>query len=229
MADVLVVVAHPDDEVLGCGATLARLTSAGHRVRVLMAADGERGRPGATDDMVAARQDCARRAAQVMDTEPPEFLDLPDQALETVPRIELTRRIESMAARFPPDLVLTHDPGDLNLDHRVVHEATATAFRPLPETSWAALCTFETPSASEYGTDTTGRPFSPTLFVDVVDHLETKLAALGCYPGEQRAVPHPRHPDTVRAQAHVRGAAVGLAAAEAFHVAYLRGSVPLLT
>ena len=227
MADVLVTVAHPDDETLGCGATLARLTSRGHRVQVLVVADGERGRPEATDASVAERQAAARAAAVVLGTQPPRFLDLPDQALETLPRLEITRAIEALAEDFAPDVVLTHDGNDLNLDHRVVHDATVTAFRPLAGRPWATLCTFETPSASEYGALAHGSAFNPNLFVDVTDHFDAKLEAMACYRGEQRPAPHPRHPDSLTALATVRGAACGLARAEGFNVVFARGPVVL--
>ncbi|MEL7207434.1 MAG: PIG-L deacetylase family protein [Actinomycetota bacterium] len=226
MADVVVVVAHPDDEVLGCGATVARLSAEGHRVHPLILADGETGRPGAGPTEVEARRAAARAAAEVLGTEEPTFLDLPDQGLETRPRLELTQAIERFAEPIAPALVLTHDAGDLNLDHRVVHECTVTAFRPLPDAPWAGVATFETPSASEYGDVALGRPFAPNVFVDVTDHFETKLAAVGCYPAELRPPPHPRHPESITALARVRGATVGHELAEAFALSFARG--PLL-
>ena len=220
---ILVPVAHPDDEVLGCGGTLALQAARGDTIQVVIAADGETGRQGAEPASIAARQENARQACACLGLLPPIFLELPDQRLASVPLLDLTHRLEAVARAFQPELVLTHDRTDLNQDHRVVLAAAAVAFRPLPGASCRRFLTFETPSATDFGGLHATEPFAPTVFVDITAQMERKLAALACYQAEARDAPHPRSPESVTALATWRGACAGLARAEAFRLVYAIG------
>ena len=222
---VLVVAAHPDDEVLGCGGTSAWHVARGDNVHVLIVAEGATSR-GAERDTTAdaaalsALQDAARGAASALGTEPPLFGGLPDNRLDTVPLLDVVKLVEATAEAVKPQIVYTHHAGDLNVDHQVVARAVATAFRPLPGASARTIYSFETVSSTEWaiGQSAASSVFQPTRFVDVSAHLDAKAAALECYAMEMRPFPHARSVEAIEALARVRGASVGLAAAEAFGV-----------
>lgn len=218
-ARVLVVAAHPDDELLGCGAAVARHIAEGARAWTLVMAQGVAARPGLSAaetarQLASLRKDSAR-ANRMLGVERSLLLDFPDNRLDTVPRLDLIQAIEAVVGRFRPDLVYTHSGADLNVDHQLVSEAVRTACRPLPGSSVREIRAFETASATEWRFDRE-RAFTPNLFVGVESFLAKKLAALACYKGEMRAFPHPRSPDYLRALAKTRGAQSGFRAAEAF-------------
>lgn len=216
---VLVIAAHPDDEVLGCGGTMARAAAEGAAVHVLFLADGVSARGGGTADVAAAlarRREAAVAAAAALGARPPAFGDFPDNRLDGVPLIEIVQRVEEAIARIHPATVITHHGGDLNIDHRLVHQAVVTACRPLPGSSVRALWCFETVSSTEWASAAIGDAFRPTLYVDIAAFLEAKLRALDCYGEEMRAFPHARSREAVEALARLRGASAGRGAAESF-------------
>jgi LmbE family N-acetylglucosaminyl deacetylase len=212
---VFVVAAHPDDEVLGCGGAIARHADRGDRVDVLFVADGVTSRPGGKASL-EGRRAAARRAAQVLKVRAPRFLDFPDNRLDSVPLLDIVQALERVIAEVAPTVVYTHHGGDLNIDHRIVHQATLTALRPMPNSKIEGLFAFETPSSTEWATPAIGAGFRPDRFIDISSVLERKLAALEAYGEELRPFPHPRSAEAVRALATWRGASAGLKAAEAF-------------
>lgn len=218
---VLVVAAHPDDEVLGCGGTIARHAALGREVHVLFVADGETSRNAGeaeTEELVAARRGAAEKACRMLGARPPLFVNLPDQRLDSIPLLEITQAIERQALPLAPRFVYTHHIGDLNLDHRLVAHAVLTAFRPTPGRSAQGVYGFEIPSSTEWSfSDVVGR-FHPSRFVPIAAWLSVKLAALAEYDVEMRPFPHPRSYDAVEMLAKLRGATVGLEAAEALMV-----------
>jgi N-acetylglucosamine malate deacetylase 1 len=211
---VLAVVAHPDDEILGIGATLARHAMDGDRVEILIMATGATSR-GAGADAVAALQYAAKEAAQCIGAAGVKFGGLPDQRLDTVPALDIVKLIEASASA-PPTIVYTHHPGDLNRDHGVVTAAVMAAFRPMPGSSVRAIYAAETLSSTEWAIPTAANAFIPDHFVAVDQQMSRKMAALKAYAGEMRAFPHARSYQAVEALAQYRGAQVGVPAAEAF-------------
>lgn len=213
---VLVIAAHPDDEVLGCGGTLARHAAEGDEVHVLFLADGESAR-GADGTAIAQRRDMACRAARALGTHPPRFLGLADNRLDGMDLLDIVQPIEAVIAELAPTRVYTHHGGDLNIDHRRAHQATLTACRPQPGTPVCGLYAFEVPSSTEWaGPGPT--PFVPTRFVDITGHLTAKATALAAYNAELRRFPHARSTEGLEALARWRGVSAGLGAAEAFMV-----------
>lgn len=215
---MLAVFAHPDDEVLGAGATLARHAAAGDAVHILLLADGETSRGGHGEDRVGSRGQAAATAARVLGAAPPRLLGLPDQRLDTVPLLDIVREIEAAAAAISPAIVYTHHPDDLNADHRIVCGAAMTAFRPQPGSAVRAIYACEIASSTEWSPPSDLRGFKPRRFIDVSATLAKKIEALRCYEKEMREFPHPRSYRAVEALAQWRGASAGLAAAEAFDV-----------
>jgi N-acetylglucosamine malate deacetylase 1 len=213
----LVVAAHPDDEVLGCGATVARLTASGVRVRALILATGGLSRADGSQDDVNDLKAAAMTAAVTLGVEEVIFGNLPDNAMDTVSLLEVVQLVESNVQNFKPQLLMTHHAGDLNIDHRIAHEAVLTACRPLAGNPVQTILTFETVSSTEW--QSTALPaFRPTVFVECGPALEIKMTALGHYKMEMQESPHPRSVEQVRELAHLRGRANGFDAAEAFDV-----------
>jgi N-acetylglucosamine malate deacetylase 1 len=214
---VLVVAAHPDDEALGCGGTIARHIAAGDAVHVLFVADGVRGR-GEGRDAIAQRRANCHHALALLGVKEPSFLDLVDQKLDATPLYDVTTAIENATRDLRPDVVYTHHAGDLNADHRVVSQAVLTAFRPLPGAAGRCIYGFEVASSTEWAFGSTGEDFRPARFVDISATFDAKMAALRAYDGEMRNFPHARSYKAVEALAVWRGATVGVPYAEAFTV-----------
>jgi len=221
--NVLIIASHPDDEVLGCGATIARHAARGDVVHTLILAEGVTSRVGVADAAqqrrLAALHKAAGRANACLGVKKVELLGFPDNRMDSVDRLDVTQAIEARVAKFRPRVVYTHHPGDLNIDHQITHEAVAAACRPLPGQTVEKVLCFEVPSSTEWRFAGSGPAFAPNWFVDVSAHLDTKLAALREYKAEMRAWPHPRSYKAVTHLARWRGASVGVEAAEAFVLA----------
>lgn len=228
---VLIVAAHPDDETLGCGGLIAKMTAGGARVVVAIMTDGVGAREGTEADAhyrwKAATNATAILGAQITplarwqhwrvgEVEHEWDGRVPDNAADTVARLRVTQLVETHIKECDPRIIVTHHHQDLNIDHRRVSEAVLTAARPLPGTHVREILAFETPSVTGYGP--VFGDFRPTLFVDIEATLDRKIAALACYGAEIRTFPHPRSEHAVRALATWRGASVGMVAAEAFEV-----------
>lgn len=219
----LVVAAHPDDEVLGCGGTIARLAHHGSAVHIALLADGVTSRgetrvPLAYSQTLVARQQCAQAAAAILGAAPVTFGHFPDNRMDSVDLLDVVRFVETLVERHRPDLVLTHHPGDLNIDHRVVQQAVVTACRPQPGHPVETVLFFEVASSTEWQPPAAGSIFAPNWFVDISAHLETRRRALKEYGMEMRPWPHGRSYEAVDHLARWRGASAGVEAAEAFEL-----------
>ena len=218
--DIAVIAAHPDDEILGCGATMARHAAAGDRVRILIAAEGATSRQGAKAQETEALREAGRKAARIVGAASIEWLGLPDNRMDSVDLLDIVHRVEQFLAQRPSDVVYTHHAGDINVDHVLTQRAVMTALRPLPGAKFRTVLQFEVPSSTEWGASAGGSPFVPQWFEDVSDFLPAKLAALDAYASEMRPAPHPRSREGVTALARMRGATAGFAAAEAYMLAW---------
>lgn len=213
---VAVVGAHPDDEVLGAGATLARHARAGDEVHALVVADGAGSRY--PDEMMGTLEKDARRAAETIGFTSLRLQALPDQRLDTVPFIELTQLIESALDEIDPHVIYTHFPDDVNADHGLVARATWTACRPYYRPGLRRFAVFETPSSTEWAWPMNDTSLQPNHFVDVTGTLDIKIAAMECYETELRDYPHPRSTRALRERAAFWGSQVGRLAAEPFRI-----------
>jgi LmbE family N-acetylglucosaminyl deacetylase len=219
---VLIIAAHPDDEILGCGGTMSRLAREGHDVRIAILAEGISSRYALREEADAA--DLSRlhagseQAATKVGAKQVVLCKLPDNRLGSVPLLEVIKTVENLIARFEPETIYTHHPGDLNVDHEIVHRAVLTATRPTTGHCVREIYAFEVPSSTEWAFQRLGRSFRPNVFVDIADLLETKIAAMACYQTEVRPFPHPRSAEALRAIATRWGSAAGLPAAEAFEL-----------
>ncbi len=221
MGCVLVVAAHPDDELLGCGGTVARHIQSGDEVHVLILAEGAASRFDRRDQTVENRIDelrtSAAQAAELLGLNEPRFGGLPDNRMDGLDLLDVVKIIETCVRETSANTVYTHHSGDLNVDHLVTHKAVVTACRPLPGMSVSHIYAFETPSSTEWVGDPVVA-FGPRHFVNVADYLDLKLKALSLYENEMRSFPHPRSLEAVENLARYRGSSVGISAAEAFEV-----------
>jgi len=218
--NILAVVAHPDDEILGCGATLKKLADQGHHIFTCVLcseADARYKRP-ALDKFTTV----ADRAARIVGVTESVGFKFKNIQLNTVPHLEVVKGIESAIVRFKPNWIFTHHPNDLNVDHRVCYEAT-TAASMLPQrlssdldpTMIKRLYLFEILSSTDWAPPI-GEAFRPNSFFDVAASFEAKVAALDAFEGALKPFPHSRSRENVRNLANLRGAQAGFALAEAF-------------
>ncbi|MCR6672047.1 PIG-L deacetylase family protein [Devosia ginsengisoli] len=214
--NVLVIAAHPDDEVLGCGGTIAKYVRTGAVVNVAFLADGVYSRAQVDDAELIRRQQAARTALRILGANAPSFGAFPDNRMDSVPLLDIIKSVEQRIDEYQPDLVLTHHAGDVNVDHRLIHEAITAACRPQAGHPVKSLRFFEVASSTEWQIPGSAPTFAPTWFEDISATFEAKMAALDAYAMEMRAWPHPRSMEGVAALARWRGATIGVDAAEAF-------------
>jgi N-acetylglucosamine malate deacetylase 1 len=213
---VLTIAAHPDDETLGVGGTMALHAARGDEVWVCVLTDGVTARHG----HVEQQSECAVRAGDVLGVSRIVFCGLPDQRLDNLPLLDVITAIEKCIAEFQPDVVYTHFKEDANQDHRIAFQATLVAARPVEGSSVKRFLCYETASSTEWAAPFTGSVFAPNVFVDITATLETKIEAMRRYAdtfsGEVRPYPHPRSYEAMEAYAKRHGAAAGMGAAEPF-------------
>ncbi|MGO0790219.1 PIG-L deacetylase family protein [Herbaspirillum seropedicae] len=213
---IVVVAAHSDDEALGCGGTIARHSADGDIVHLVFLADGVSSRPG-NDDVLRQREAAAAQAHQILGVRSTHYLAFPDNRLDSVPLLDIVKKLEDVLALLAPEIIYTHHHGDLNVDHRITHEAVMTACRPLPGSSVKEIYAFEVMSSTEWS-GSGNIPFTPQLTIDISAYLEAKLAALKAYEIEMRPQPHSRSIEHLRALALHRGHSAGMYAGESFMV-----------
>lgn len=219
---VLVIGAHPDDEVLGCGGAIARHVAHGDQVHVAIMGEGAMSRHASSDATTTAELarlgECAQRCGEILGVASIYFHGFPDNRMDSFDQLTINKAVANVGERLKPTIVYTHHAFDLNVDHRRIHEAVMTAFRPLPGSIVRKILCFETPSSTEWQTPVPHLSFTPQFHVDITDLLELKLKALEAYGTEMREFPHPRSLKGVEYLARLRGAAIGCHAAEAFMV-----------
>jgi N-acetylglucosamine malate deacetylase 1 len=212
---VLVAAAHPDDDVLGMGGTIAlHATVRGDAVRIVCVTDGSSTQYPGDQAKRDQKNDEAVRAAAVLGVEDYVHLDLPDMRLDTIPHAELNGVVEEQVRDFRPSVVYAVHP-DVNRDHRALFDSVAVATRPVPGQVVRRLLTYGPTSSVEWTPATTGS-FVPNWFVDIGETLDAKLAAFACYETERREPPHPRNERGIKAHAEFYGAGAGCLYAEPF-------------
>jgi len=225
--DIAIIAAHMDDEVLGCGGTIARYNIEGNNIHVLVLTDscsaGHRdvklilGSQGTVieEEIISGKKAEFIAAMEVLGGYKSwKICDFPDMRLDTVPHIDLNQAIESFIDEVQPEMVFTHHPGDINRDHRLIHESVMVATRPVSGCPVKKVLCGE----SMYNNEWFGQPFVPNTYIDISDTLNIKLEAMERYQSEIRTPPHPRSIRSLINLASIRGSAVGVSAAEAFQL-----------
>jgi LmbE family N-acetylglucosaminyl deacetylase len=218
----LIIAAHPDDEVLGCGGTIARLAQEGHEAFIAILGEGITSRSTKRElvdqtllDALHAR---SQQVAKFLGANDPFLYKLPDNRLDTLPFLDIVKIIEGLVERLLPQVIYTHHGGDLNIDHMIIHRATLTVTRPMVRCPVKELYAYEVPSSTEWSLGQFSPIFRPNVFMDIGATLENKIQAIQFYESEVQSFPHPRSPETIRAAARHWGSVAGLEAAEAFEL-----------
>ena len=211
----MVIAPHPDDEVLGAGATMARFSEEGHEVYVCIVT---RGRPPMFDEASVER--VRREAAQAdrsLGVRKTIFLEgFPAALLDTIPHSRLNAALAEVVDDVNPEVLLIPHAGDLHMDHRLVFESALVAVRPTARPSPRSVLAYETLSETDWKAPRVGPSFEPTTHVEVGPYLERKLDAMRIFESQVKDFPHPRSLESLRALARMRGGSVGFEAAEAF-------------
>jgi N-acetylglucosamine malate deacetylase 1 len=224
MKRVLVFAAHPDDEVLGMGGTIAVHAGVrGDAVRIVCVTDGSSTQYPGDAETRAQKEREARSAAAELGVTDYVHLDFPDMRLDTLAHVDLNKVTEEHVRDFAPQVVYTPQP-DVNLDHRALFDSVAVATRPMPGQLVRRLMTYAPTSSNEW-TPAPLNWFVPNWFVDVTETFERKLAAFGHYGTEQRPYPHPRSERAIRAAGEFYGSSCGCEYAEPFVL--VRGLDPI--
>jgi LmbE family N-acetylglucosaminyl deacetylase len=210
---ILVIAAHPDDEVLGCGGTIAKHTQQKDQVRVLFIADGENSRD---TTHLEQRKKSAQNALKILGATAEGFLDFSDNQLDSVPLLQIIQKIERTIQTYKPEIVYTHHYGDLNIDHSLTNRAVMTACRPLPGCSVKEIYAFEVLSSTEWADE--AEQFKPNHFVDIQNFWDKKVDAITEYKAEMREFPHSRSMENLDALSTFRGGSIGVQRAEAFRL-----------
>lgn len=216
---ILVIAAHPDDEVLGCGGTLSKFSKLGYEINVAFFSDGVSSRNlklGKKKKEILQRKKSSYRAAKILGINKIEFFDLPDNQFDTIPLLEIVKLVESLIKKYSPSTIFTHYDNDLNIDHRMISRAVITATRPYPGSYVKRLLFFEIPSSTEWNFSSSLKSFLPNYFINIDSELRIKLKAIKCYSQELRKWPHPRSLEGINNLAKVRGATCGFKSAESF-------------
>lgn len=220
----LVIAAHPDDEVLGCGGTIARLAREGHDVYIAILGEGITSRYArreqADKSLVKTLHSRSLKVAELLGAKDVLIYNLPDNRFDTVPLLDIVKMIEEILRKVSPQIIYTQHGGDLNVDHQVVFRATLTAARPTTGSPVHTVYAYEVPSSTEWAFAQFAPAFRPNVFVDISTTLDTKIKAMQIYESEARPFPHPRSPEALRVTAQRWGSVVGLCAAEAFELIY---------
>ncbi|MBF0485499.1 MAG: PIG-L family deacetylase [Candidatus Omnitrophica bacterium] len=227
----MVVVAHPDDEVLGCGGAIASHRRNGDRVTILIMADGVTSRAYNPQEKISRVQELARHDKAILSRRKEAlkagaslgvaakdiiFMNLADQRLDSYPFLDVVKHVEMVKQKVKPSLVYTHFWNDFNKDHQLVCQAVLTAFRPAWGKKNTAVFHMEIPESTCLSVPCRGADFIPDHFVDIAKSLPAKLKALKVYESEARKSPHPRSVEFIETLASQRGQQSGLKLAEAF-------------
>jgi LmbE family N-acetylglucosaminyl deacetylase len=213
---VLAIAAHPDDETIGAGGTIARHVAQGDEVYWCVVTQAY-SPPWPEETLIEAR----RQVDQVRDVLGIQEIfscGFPTVKLNTVPYIDLCSALQQVVDQVQPEIVYTTPRDDINQDHRIVYEATLVATRPLPGSSIRRLLCYEIGPTARFGLPAGSAGFVPNVFVDISRYLDKKLEAARCYRTELREYPHPRSIEGLRLLAQERGLSVGLQAAECFQL-----------
>ena len=219
---ILVVAAHPDDEVLGCGGSSFNRAKAGDDLYFAILGEGITSRFDKRDpdlDMnKQALHDSCRKVADLLGAADLFMYNLPDNRFDSMPLLDVLKPLERLIRQIEPAEIYTHSGGDLNIDHMVTHRAVMTATRPMTDCPVTDIYAFEVASATDWAFQQFQPVFRPNVFVDISGSIDRKIQAMACYEGELRPFPHPRSSEAIRSSARRWGSVSGLTYAEAFEL-----------
>ena len=218
---ILIIAAHPDDELLGCGGSIIKWIKNECLVKVIYLSEGVTARKSLTEDRnwdsdIQAREEMAEKYAKASGIEIIKFMRKPNLKTRELSMLEIVKEIAGFITEINPSEIYTHFPGDLNSDHQVCFEAVVTACRPFMGIKVNSIYSFEVPSSTNWSSSLNSPAFKPNHYIEIDEQIEEKIEMLNFYDYEMRDFPHPRSPENIRAQAQIRGSEIGSKFAEGF-------------
>ncbi len=218
MKKILIVAAHPDDEVLGCGATVAKLIKEGYQATTLILGEGVTSRSDSSKqdtfkEEIKELKEQAIKANEILGIKEIIFNDLPDNSFDSVSLLKIVKKIEQVKNKIDPTIIFTHYKADLNIDHQLTYNAVLVATRPLINETCKEIYSFYVSSSTEWNYPFS---FSPDVFFDIKETINLKLKALKAYKSEIREFPHPRSLKGIKINSNYWGISVGLEYVEPF-------------
>lgn len=217
----MLIAAHPDDEILGCGGTLLYFKKKKYEVKVIFLSDGESSRIGNQQkslNFIKKRESQAIKVSKLARFQKPVFARFEDNKLDTVPLLKIVKFVEKQILDFKPSIIFTHNEHDLNIDHTITFRAVLTATRPSTKTFVNTIYCFETPSSTENNFSYIKTKYNPNIFFDISKHINKKIKLVQVYGGEIKKQPHPRSIRKIKTLAEYRGSQIGKKYAEAFYL-----------
>lgn len=211
---ILVIAAHPDDEILGCGGTINKLKNS-NTIKIVFLTNGVSARSKNKKKENIRKNECLS-LMKYLKLPKPVFFNFPDNALDSIPILRIIKKIENLIKKFKPNIIFTHSDNCLNIDHMIAYRATITACRPILPNIVNLILSFEIPSSTEWKI---GRnKFNPNFYIDIKNDLSEKINCLKFYKSELRRLPHSRSLKGIENVAKYRGLECGKIAAEAFEI-----------
>lgn len=212
LSNVLVVAAHPDDEVLGCGGMIAKMAQQGHGVYVLILAEGKTSRGEGNKELSKLSKEI-KTAHSILGVKKTFESHFPDNQMDSIPLLKIIKEIEKVKNLVKPEIIFTHYKDDLNIDHKITFEAVITASRPIKGETVKKIYSFEILSSTEWNKKT---EFLPDAYFDIKGTIADKTKAMSAYKSELKKFPHPRSIKGIQVKAMQRGMECGMEYAEAF-------------
>lgn len=213
---ILIVAAHPDDEVLGCFGTVSKLIEEGYDAYTLILSGGKTSRGEVDKKELDLLQEEMKKANELIGIKKIFTASFPDNAFDSVPLLEIVKEIESVKNELKPEIIFTHHFGDMNIDHQITHRAVLTATRPMQDECVKTIYAMEIPSSTEWNAFSAQNVFIPNVFFEIEKTIDLKIKAMAEYKSELRDYPHPRSLEHIKELAKVSGAKVGLNYSENF-------------
>lgn len=213
---ILIVAAHPDDEVLGCFGTVAKMIKAGHEAYTLILSGGKTSRDNTEQSEIDNLKIEMQKANELIGIKKIYQGDFPDNSFDSVPLLEIVKKIEEIKEEIQPEIIFTHHIGDMNIDHQITHKAVLTATRPMKDECVKTIYSMEVPSSTEWNSFNGVTTFIPNVFFEIEDTIDLKIEAMSKYKSELREYPHPRSLQHIKEFSKVNGTKVGLNYSENF-------------
>ena len=211
---VLIIAAHPDDESIGCGGTILKHISNKEEVNIIFLTNGISARSNKSIE-INKRKKNLLKAMKLLGVRKFFSLDYPDNKLDTIPLLDIIKKVEKLISKINPNIIYTHHIGDLNIDHNIAHKVAITACRPEPDSLVKKIYTFEVLSSTNWQSPLKNC-FVPNHFVEINNQIKKKLLVIDCYKDEIKKCPHTRSKENIVNLAKLRGNSIGVNFAEAF-------------
>ena len=212
---ILIIAAHPDDEILGCGGTIAKLKD-NYKFKIVFMTNGVSARTKNKSEIIKRKAACLKLFKHLKLTNP-TFFNFPDNEMNKISLLKIVKKIEKIIKSYKPETIFTHSPHCLNIDHRITFNAVITACRPVNKFKVKKILSFEIPSSTEWMISK-GRNFEPNYYVDISKYINKKIQLIKFYKNELRKYPHSRSIKGIRAYASYRGISSGVKYAEDFYL-----------